>query len=506
MPTIPPSSAHRKDDLSGRLLGDYLLLRRLGQGAMAEVYLAEQRSLRRQVAFKVLKPELATDERYVKRFHVEAQAAAGLVHANIVQIHEVGCVNGTHFIAQEYVPGRNLREILDDRGVFDAAVTCRILIQVSAALQKAAEHRIVHRDIKPENIMLSDNGEVKVADFGLARLTGQSTDLTQIGITMGTPLYMSPEQVEGKPLDPRSDIYSLGVTTYQVLAGKPPFSAENALGVAVQHLKEHPEPLSSHRADLPEDLCAIVHKMLAKNPDERFAGGRELMLALRSFVDTGQDEELLMQLALSGGTRAIIDTSPIGNAATQQLQTVMSRDRWSGTSMLRRVVLAGVMLAAVCGAAVGWSYRDDLVLPRHASLIDDIPQFENGSAQLYHAKFSESEAAWKSVLKYYGDDEFIRRLALQQLAIYYLERSRLDEALATFEKLANEGGHETIRAYGLAGMCIVHHQQGNQELCEDLRSQIPAQMHDRLRQLYPQLYDMYEQISQQPIVGAGGPT
>ena len=151
--------------------------------------------------------------------------------------------------------------------------------QTAAALAKAADQGVVHRDIKPENVMLTPAGEVKVADFGLARLAGdtQATDLTQIGMTLGTPLYMSPEQVEGKPLDCRSDLYSFGVTCYHMLAGNPPFQGETALGVAVQHLKKEPRSLQTLRPDLPPALCRIVHKMLVKDPAGRWQSPRELL-------------------------------------------------------------------------------------------------------------------------------------------------------------------------------------------------------------------------------------
>ena len=177
------------------------------------------------------------------------------MHANIVQIHEVGCVEGVHYIAQEYVQGQNLREYLARDGLPDLQLAVKVMCPVAAALHKAAEQGIVHRDIKPENIMLAKSGEVKVADFGLARRTQEDAlNLTQVGQTMGTPLYMSPEQVEGKPLDPRSDIYSLGVTCYHMLAGSPPFRGETALSVAVQHLKSQPERLENLRPDLPPEL------------------------------------------------------------------------------------------------------------------------------------------------------------------------------------------------------------------------------------------------------------
>jgi len=282
-PTDTPAKKVAEVDLSGRELGQFRLLRRLGRGAMADVYLAEQSALKRWVAIKILKPELANDKVYLKRFEREAQAAASLVHANIVQIHEVGHVDNYRYIVQEYVQGQNLREYLSRSGPPDLPHTLSIMCQVVAALAKAAERGVVHRDIKPENIMLTRAGEVKVADFGLARVSreGEAADLTQVGITMGTPLYMSPEQVEGKLLDPRSDVYSFGVTCYHMLSGSPPFSGETALGVAVQHLKAEPQRLEIVRPDLPPALCRVVHKMLAKSPKDRYQSARELLRELR---------------------------------------------------------------------------------------------------------------------------------------------------------------------------------------------------------------------------------
>ena len=270
-PAATTSDDAPQPDLSGRRLGDYQLLRRLGRGAMAEVYLAQQSSLGRQVAMKVLRADLARDATYVLRFHNEAKAAAALTHANIVQIHEVGCIDEVHFIAQEYVAGRNLGELVRRSGPLDAPLALKIMRQGAAALHKAAEQGIVHRDIKPENIMLTREGEVKVADFGLARIQGEGQDLTQVGITMGTPLYMSPEQIEGKSLDSRADIYSFGVTCYHILVGAPPFAGETALAVAVQHLNSSADRLEQIRPDLPEGLCRIVHKMMGKKPEDRYS-------------------------------------------------------------------------------------------------------------------------------------------------------------------------------------------------------------------------------------------
>src|SRR3984885_10106848 len=196
-------------------LGEFRILRPLGRGGMSEVYLAEQTSLHRQVAVKVLRQELLTDETILKRFEQEAKAAAGMMHANIVQVYSFGQQDGLYYIAQEYVQGMNLRQLLNRRGPPELLVAYHIMRQVASALTAAAEAGIVHRDIKPENILITRKGEAKVADFGLAQLAESEhrvQQLTQVGMTMGTPLYMSPEQINGESVDHRSDIYSFGVT------------------------------------------------------------------------------------------------------------------------------------------------------------------------------------------------------------------------------------------------------------------------------------------------------
>src|SRR6476659_783645 len=350
LPTMTPPEQRPDPDLSGRRSGDYQLLRRLGRGGMAEVYLAEQLSLRRQVALKVLRKNLAGDEAYIRRFQHEAQAAARLIHANIVQIYEVGCVDGTYYISQEYVPGQNLKQLLAKLGHgVDAVQAVNIIRQVAAALHKAAEQKIIHRDIKPENIMITPGGEVKVADFGLARvgLDGEGLNLTQVGITMGTPLYMSPEQVEGRPVDPRSDMYSFGVTCYHMLAGHPPFDGPTALNVAVQHLKTEPKRLEVLCPNLPDGLCRIVHKMLAKKPEERYQRAIDLLKELKALKIEGLDNDWTADLP--GFNSADLALSTAGRLeATQQLDLLlrsslaMQPQHWGLAGKIAAVVVLGV--------------------------------------------------------------------------------------------------------------------------------------------------------------------
>jgi serine/threonine-protein kinase len=459
-------------DLSGRELAGYRLLRRLGRGAMAEVYLADQISLGRQVAVKVLRSTLATDATYVQRFDQEARAAAQLVHANIVQIYEVGCVDGVHFIAQEYVQGMNLAELLARRGSPELARVVAIIRQVTAALHKAAEHGIVHRDIKPENIMLAASGEVKVADFGLARLYGgdDSAKLTQIGITMGTPLYMSPEQVEGRPLDPRSDIYALGVTSYQMLTGQPPFRGETALSIAVQHLQSAPERLENVRPDVPASICRIVHTMLAKDPAERYAAPRQLLYDLRAvsielFRDDPGDE-------LEGwGSDDLPSMVEARRETTQRLSAAM---KTTSMPVFKRTSLVRWVLLAVCAFAVGGglaaALRPKPLITLAAEDPDAIPKQKTAEMQWLYALMLDSESGWKSVTHYYGDDPTNARRAKQSLALLYLKERDYKRAKELFDEFAAINDvEEPYKAFGLAGQAIVLNRLGDtQESVEKL--------------------------------------
>lgn len=447
-------------DLSGRQLGDYRFLRRLGRGAMADVYLAEQGSLRRQVAMKVLKRELAADELYVRRFDMEAQAAASLVQANIVQIYEVGCIEGWHYIAQEYVEGQNMSQFLQRHGTLDFKMALAVLRQVTAALCKAADRGIVHRDIKPENIMLAKNGEVKVADFGLARIdTGEETmKLTQVGITMGTPLYMSPEQVEGKPLDPRSDIYSLGVTCYHMLAGQPPFRGDTALSVALQHVRTQPARLENLRPDLPPALSRVIHKMLSKELAERYASPRDLLHELRALRVDGIDLQWPAELDELGG----VETAALGTvswAATQRLQIVMDHSRSRKSRRWLIFAAIAVLLALVIGAGLNLLLRGPFLLDEPAAVASGEEFMATTEAQFFYASSKNTEAAWRTLLEKFDDDGFYVPRAKEELALLYLNNGGNDDlqkGLALFQQLTKYPEvDKQYRANGLAGQAVV---------------------------------------------------
>ena len=442
-------------DLSGRQLGDFRLLRRLGRGAMAEVYLAEQYLLRRRVAVKILKPELAEDQTYLRRFEREAQAAASLVHANIVQVHEVGHIDGLHYIAHEYIQGQNLSEWIGRTGPPDLPHALSIMRQVAAALAKAAEQGVVHRDIKPENIMLTQSGEVKVADFGLARITreGEAIDLTRIGITLGTPLYMSPEQVEGRLLDHRSDLYSFGVTCYHMLSGSPPFSGETALGVAVQHLKKQPQPLESLRPDLPPALCRLVHEMLAKDPQCRCQSALDVLRELRRlhmqhFGDNWPED-------LPGWeTTGVEMPTDRRRELTRQLAELMKTAAFQRPGRRGRLLLlAGLVAVFLLGGVIAWATREPFLLADAESLRTTIDVKDTALDQYLYASTIRTEDAWESVIANFPQSGLARRAEQQLARIYLFEKRDYDRALTAFKEFAS-ANDDALRAFGLAGQYV----------------------------------------------------
>ena len=472
-----PGAQAPEPDLTGKRLGDYQILRRLGRGGMAVVYLAEQRSLKRPVALKVLRSSLAGDGNYVQRFHHEAQAAAKLAHANIVQIYDVGCVDNHHYIAQEYVSGPNLKQYLSRHGGLSPAQVVAIMGQVASALQVAAEQGIVHRDIKPENTMLTTKGEVKVADFGLARIMGdgRQVELTQAGVTLGTPLYMSPEQVEGKKLDPRSDLYSLGVMSYQMLAGRPPFEADSPLTLAVQHLQKEPKPLEQVRRDVPPALCRVVHKLLAKKRSERFQTPAELLQELRRLVGdaAGREEGELADLAAAESLR--FGTSPF----TDQLADVMRTQ----TMMMRRRrrfwwLVPAALAAFGIGLTASYFSNSSRWLDAQAVSFRSIPKQASAREQFYFALMQNTEAAYRAVIHYFPPafdepkNEYYANLAWQKLGELYLEQKQLRRAQQAFATLARQGERSPeFAVIGLFGQANIYAQQGKRATAESMLAQ-----------------------------------
>jgi serine/threonine-protein kinase len=446
-----PAAPDGGPDLSGKILGDFQVLRRLGHGGMGHVYLAEQISLKRKVALKLLRPELAADVVALQRFKAEAEAVARATHANIVQVYAIGEAGGLYYMALEYVEGRTLREHVEKKGPPEILVALSVIRQVAAALQRAGELGIVHRDIKPENILLTRQGEVKVADFGLSRIQvgDQPTlHLTTTGVAMGTPLYMSPEQVEGKAVDPRTDIYSFGITCYHMLVGQPPYQGQNPFEVALQHVQGQARPLSEIRPDLPPALCAIVHKMMARQPEHRYQAASEIVRDIAQLRDTVVGIAPVDALPLwPTGTVQIAVAAP-----GQVMGPLPARNRrW-----LHAVGAAAVLLALAGGAWWGWQSRPDPA----ESLTRQQPSPEGQKDSVFPNR-RQRESLLAAELAHYAHPGNNRQRIMTglryaiELALIHLEDGRLDRATELFADLDTPGKVPAYQTLGQTGQAIV---------------------------------------------------
>ena len=330
MITDPPAPAGE------RFIGKYRIKGELGRGGMGAVYLAEQPGLGREVAIKELIQSAAADPVALKRFLQEAQVMARTSHPNLVQVHDLELMGDANYIVLEFVRGKSLRERLN-RGSIPLPQVFAVMHGVLQALDYAHRHAIVHRDMKPENVLLSDEGMVKVADFGIARLTDDSGiggTATKTGTTVGTPQYMSPEQVASSKVDGRSDLYSAGIMFYELVVGQPPFTASEADGpftLMAKHVQAPPKPPSVHRPGLDMELEGVILKSLSKRPEDRFQTGQEFDDAIGRVADRvvpgwkrslepGADLSKMVPNATSAPV--MIPATPIGMAIQQPTTAV----------------------------------------------------------------------------------------------------------------------------------------------------------------------------------------
>ena len=263
------------DPLIGALFdGRYKIIKKLGTGGMATVYLAEDQELGRRIAIKILNAKHASDKQFVERFRREASSAAGLSHPNIVQIYDRGNAEGTYYIAMEVIEGLSLKELIIERGPSPIPVAVNYARQILAALRFAHRNGVVHRDIKPHNVLVDEEGRVKVTDFGIAR--AGASEMTEVGSIIGTAQYLSPEQARGAPVDARSDLYSLGVLLYELLTSEAPFNGDTPVEIAMKHLSAVPEPPSAKRSEVSPELDSVVLRALAKNPEDRYQSAEEM--------------------------------------------------------------------------------------------------------------------------------------------------------------------------------------------------------------------------------------
>jgi serine/threonine protein kinase len=289
--------------------GRYRVMRKLGAGGMADVYLAEDEELGRRVAIKILNERHANDDSFVERFRREAKNAAGLSHPNIVSIYDRGEAEGTYYIAMEYLDGRTLKELLIARGPMPIGDAIHYTRQILNALRFAHKKGVVHRDIKPHNVMVDGDGRLKVTDFGIAR--AGASQMTEAGAIVGTAQYLSPEQARGAAVDQRSDLYSIGVVLYEMLTGNVPFTGESPVEIAMKHLSDTPRPPSSIRPEIPPDLDMVVLRALAKNPDDRFQTAEEMDAELAYIADGGSVTAITADAAT-----AVLSGTSLANAPT----------------------------------------------------------------------------------------------------------------------------------------------------------------------------------------------
>ncbi len=359
------------DTLIGTVFdGRYKIVRKLGAGGMADVYLAEDQELGRRVAIKILNDRHAADDQFIERFRREAKNAAGLSHPNIVSIYDRGKAEGTYYIAMEFLDGRSLKELIVGRGPAPIKTAVEYTRQVLAAIGFAHKHGIVHRDIKPHNVLVGPEGRLKVTDFGIAR--SGTSEMTEVGSIIGTAQYLSPEQARGAPVDPTSDLYSVGVVLFELLTGQVPFTGDTPLEIAMKHLSEPPKPPSELRPEVPHDLDLVVLRALAKSPSDRYHDAEEMDADLERVLQglpVGDDTAAAATAVLAGaGAMAAAPTSviarppsatPPGRAAPPGATPPAGYYGYEGPPRRRRPIwpwVLSVLLLIAAGGAAWFAY------------------------------------------------------------------------------------------------------------------------------------------------------
>lgn len=298
--------------MTGKILGKrYEILEQIGAGGMAFVYKAKCRLLNRIVAVKILKPEFNEDMDFVKRFGVEAQSSASLSHPNIVSVYDVGQEGDIYYIVMEYIDGITLNKHIEKKGKLEWKEATKIAIQICLAIQYAHKNHIVHRDIKPQNIMLSNDGRIKVTDFGIARVTTAST-ITMEGSTLGSVRYLSPEQARGGYVDEKTDLYSLGVVMYEMITGQPPFDGDTAVSIAMKHIQSKAVTPSELIKKLPAGVNGIIMKAMEKDPKTRYGSAGEMLDDMYSVLEDPEMNVLLASNLNNNSTRRLDAIDPAG--------------------------------------------------------------------------------------------------------------------------------------------------------------------------------------------------
>ena len=332
--------------VKGQKINDrYEIIKAIGEGGMANVYLAKDTILDRDVAIKVLRGDLASDEKFVRRFQREALSASSLSHPNIVEIYDVGEDDGNYYIVMEYIPGKNLKQVLKKRGNLTVSEVIDIMLQITSAMGLAHDSLIIHRDLKPQNILMMDDGGVKITDFGIA-MALNATQLTQTNSAMGSVHYFPPEQASGKGSTLKSDVYSLGIMMYELLTGYLPFRGDNAVEIALKHLKE---PIPSVRSDfpnIPQSVENIIIKATAKNPKNRYNNANEMHDDLLTCLNKERLEEPKIKLkyneGISDDVAFEIDKENMDDSIVSQIKD--TKDNKNKTIIILGSILGGLIV------------------------------------------------------------------------------------------------------------------------------------------------------------------
>jgi eukaryotic-like serine/threonine-protein kinase len=329
--------------------GRYKIIEKVGGGGMADVYKAEDQVLGRTVALKILHKQFASDEGFLERFRREARAAAKLTHPNIVSIYDVGEEGGVHFIVMEFVKGMTLKKLIQKDAPLSTEKVVHISMQIAKAMEFAHEHEIIHRDIKPQNVIITDNGEIKVTDFGIAR-AGATSTMTRTGAVMGTAHYISPEQAQGSIVGPTTDIYSLGVVMYEMATGELPFRGENPVSVALKHINDTPIPPRSVFGDIPVSLEAVIIKCMTKNPNERYRSADAVREDLKRVIE-GLPVKIVGAATPAAGDPSDMTRTIAAQNGLPSGRKVQKKPRWG----LIAAIIAIVLILLIGGGVLAYT-------------------------------------------------------------------------------------------------------------------------------------------------------
>lgn len=389
-----------------KILSDrYLLVKSLGEGGMADVYLAMDTILSREVAIKILRGELSSDPVTLLRFQREANAASKLNHPNVVDVYDVGECDGRHYIVMEYVRGRTLKQLIAQRGALDKKEAVDIMIQLTSAVQHAHENHIIHRDIKPQNVLVKDDGTVKITDFGIA-LAHDAVQLTQSDAVLGSAHYLAPETTRGEPATNQIDIYALGIVFYELLCGSVPFQGDNPVQIAMKHLREEIPGIREFNPTLPQSIENIITKATVKNRKLRYQSAKEMLADLRQCLSPEKaneaklvfeesepqptvvmNDERKRQSATNGKKAAVVEEI----AEPKSSSTGKKKWLWGGAALLLVVMMmVGVYFSGVVSF---FAYDPIIQVPQLSELTK-----EEALKQLLEAGFDEKDISFEEEL------------------------------------------------------------------------------------------------------------